>query len=670
MPKFTTLKDSNYLKGMNSVDDPKALGDGECVELVNAVPDYPLRMRRGCAGKIILESGSVESRPFYARFGDYEYVFFWAGIYLYCMPYTPDYPEYMTADTVKYISSPDNPVMSIGVNQEFDFVRIGDIVYTRASNPSSIQNYKMIAIEYVPVLGVFMGRVVPHAGHDVPGLDETSLRYDTADGRKVFTGNFAFGYSLTLVRRTDNGGIMTAYAPGLIESCEAPSKRRGIIRDSSAAGDTSASIYIRPSGLLWADNSYGFTHVRIYRTRNLYSKIVKDGLETDAERQQFVNGAARYFLMDVPVSHFYGDAGRLIEIEDTVSEGALLGETNQLTSYNYTMPPPDGYRMLYFKDRLFLMGEWGKVYFSEIPGGDGGGDTEFAQTEKDKYALWFKPLHNRIDLDAEERTASTGLDYLGDDLYLFKSNKVYMILGGNPVLSPPRSVSDKSGCPFPDTIRRAILFGQEALFYLSGAGPVIISAGGNSRPFTEFRVKELWAETGSELFKAGVDYNLLSLDRVRWCSAAFWDGTLWIFFQLKDDENYGLFKDTKIFGFRSTSETNGAFEVSLANLNDKYNINNLAITSGNHAVTISNMSGYPASSKVAAVRFLADESLLDTLRSDDGAVIDRARPEFRLLSRKIYPGPLERNMSEMFRAVAYCDFGGGADKKGHGSFRL
>jgi len=657
MPKLNLLKDSNYLKGMNSVDDPKALQDGECVELVNAIPDYPLRMRKGCDGKIILESGQVTSKPFYASFNHREYIFFWIDGGLYSIRYNPDDQAQNTATPVKYFDSDTNiviPVVST-LDRQFDFVRIDGTLYSRASADMNAQVY-MFAIEHVLEFGIdhgFRGRAVPNDSFDNhPKLDNNSLRYSTDTGNKVFAGNFAFGYSLTLVRRNGTSIIEMAYAPGLIESPEIPSGRSGIIRDSAQSNTDSASIYIKPSSVIPAVNAYGFTHIRIYRTHNLTADLLKKMFTTDAEKYEFINGAARYFLIDIPLWQLQPSVS--VEIEDTVSESALLGEVNQLTSYNYTFPPADGYKMLYFKDRLFLMGARGSVFFSEIPGGDGGSDIEFAQIERNKYALWFMPLHHRIDLDSEEQTESTGLDHFGDDLYMFKSNKVYMIVGGNPVLAPLRAVNEESGCSFPDTISRAVLFGQEVLFYLSNMGPVIIQVGGGARPFIEFKISELWPETGSDLFKKQRYIPIFIPDGVRWCTSAFWNNTLWVFFQFADKDNYAHFTDTKIFGFHSSGETNGAFEIRLADLADKYYINNLVVTNRNQALTIGDMSGFTLMSKVSLVNFLSNELSSDTLTYDTDS--DSVRPNFRLLSREIYPGALERNISELFRLVGYCDF--------------
>ena len=653
MPKMLTAKDTNYVKGMNSLDDPKILSDGEAVEIVNAIPGIPLKMRDGCEGKVLYYwrdtyyekiSGYVVSEPFYMSIHDKEYVFFWTKDTVGGTNVTRRL-WYIDLSDLLQNTPPAIQLLSVWgasfVPQEveFNFVRIGDIIYTRRK----YGNNNMFAIEFKSNNLTFAAREVPAADfteHPVLGQNSFDI---SANG--IFTGSIAFGYSLTLVRRIDTASPnpITTYAPGLIESPEAPSSRYGVIMSNTSGFGLGINIIPVTTGVE-EDNVYGFTHVRVYRTENLYASLPNPGGGmADPENQAHLAGATRYFVMDVPLSYFVNNGSvPTVAVPDTVPPAALDGEMNQLQSFNYTFPPPDGYRMLYFKNRLFLMGEKGAVYFSEIPGGDGGGDAEFAQVDKAKYSLWFKPLHWRLELDVEESTASTGIDYYGDDLYLFKENKVYMIIGSDPLGSPLRTVNDKTGCPFPDTITRAIIGGREVLFYLGNVGPTLISEGGNSRPFTEFKVKELWPESKSRIWGGGANG--------QYCSAAFWNNVLWVFYiginlRLPDET------ENKMFGYISTDEVAGAFEIRIADLESKYTTGNLAITNDNRAIAISE-----AGSNIVSVDFLGNAESCDTLKVSGSDVPHSARPNFRLLSRKLYPGPLERSISELFRATSYCDF--------------
>jgi hypothetical protein len=682
MPKFLTAKDTNYVKGMNSLDDPKILSDGEAAEIVNAIPDIPLKMRRGCVGKIITDSGGnpyrIVSKPFYVSYpatnylGRYELLFFWRGdasgsaqlcYFNLRLPYSQIIPT-------SAVSISNSNVLP----SKFDFTRVGNIIYTRASNPydNNVEIYKMFAIEINDRYGLEVTvRKVPTAGFNAQITLQNNIQYmpGLAVGYEyqTFSPSSAFGYSATYVRRVNTTGadatgrIMT-YAPGLIESPEIPSSRWGVVLPTIAP--SRFSILVKPGITLTPNNNYGFTHVRIYRTENLYSTLSTSPIATLDDKINSMAGAVRYFVMDIPISSFFdGNNNQLPSIDqiddpyilarfaDTVTPDALKGEMNQLFAFNYTLPPADGYRMLYFKNRLFLMGERGMVYFSEIPGGDGGGDLEFATTEYAKYALWFKPLTYRLELDVGEHTASTGLDYFGDDLYLFKENKVYMIIGGDPLASPLRTVNDKTGCPFPDTITRAIIGGREVLFYLGNAGPMLITDGGNSRPFTEFKVKELWPESRSALYRVSeITYDHSNIEL---CSAVFWNNTLWVFIR-EYDSSVASYRpvSSKIFGYRSTDEANGAFEVRIADIEKKYIITDLVTTNDNRAITISDI----LSVGMALVDFLSNEESCDTLQEAPDGDIHSARPTFSLLSRKIYPGPLERSISELFRVTSYCDF--------------
>jgi len=676
-------KDSNYVEGMNTLDEAKVLHDGEAVEIVNAIPGIPPRMRKGCAGQVLTYSGLpatilyVVSKPFHTTVpshyggaaGSIEATFFWAKdrysqnahrCYLCYVKHS--YASYPAAVPVVY---GNNSPVYVDVYNElndrygFDFAVVGNIVYARYYSTENRRG-KMFAVELFNSGGSFplKGREIPNSTWNA-GLSFSANEFRSelvSQSEATVAGSFAFGYSMTLVRRTDaDPGVIHTYAPGTIESTEAV-ESRAAYWDSDLPDGTPVRLWIKPASLggIRQNNEWGFTHVRIYRTDNLAGSFDSDA--GNRTIRQILNGATRFFLMDVPIEAFYNGLNQLQEVADTTTVGSLQGELNQLSSYNYTFPPADGHKMIYFKDRLFLMGEKGAVFFSEIPGGDGGGDEGYAQTHKDKYALWFKPLINRLDLDVEERTASAGMAALGGDLYLFKENKVYMIIGGDPTaFNAYRTANDKSGCPFPDTITKAMLSGQEVLFYMGNAGPAYITAGGNGRQFTEFKIKEFWPDTGSDLFKGWWEYHDRR-DGVQNCAAAFWNNTIWVFLQFGSYVT-GTLKETKIFGYVSAGETNGAFEVRLADNAgfSKYQVNNIVITNDNKAVTVGDCI-FNNSLKTVFVDFLSNEESYDTLQGGQDAEVVKARPNFTLLSRKIYPGPLERSISELFRVTAYTEF--------------
>ena len=626
--KMITVSDSNYRRGMNSLDDPKALADGECAALVNALPGYPLRPRKGSSFTSVLGGYALASKPFYmsAKMWDgrvRQWAFFWV--------------KNTGGDhSLRYVNV-DQPSMQGevgGVNYQstelvyarrFDFQFIDKVLYTLVNFiPNGTYSFGASVMYAIEADGVdrFMAREIPPNGIDSAAVELSVSAQDVNDG--TFRGEIFFGYTYTFVRRGNQGEHRTDYVSGDMETAEAVSSRIAFARPASVNVSPVANLFVdmkivRPINL----EQYGFTHIRLYRTRNLIGGY-SGNLNSDGAHE-FAAGADKYFLMDVPIPSNVG-VGASISVQDTVSIGAHLGEMNQLASFGYTMPPGVGRNMLYFKDRLFMGSDDGKVFFSEVPGGDGGGDVGFAQTAKGKYALWFKPMDYHLDLDVEEGIPITGLASLGDDLYIFKQNRVYTVVGGDPITAPWRAISDNTGCPYPNAITKCIVAGQEALFFLSSAGPMLITAGGYIKPFDEFKVKDLWPEAGSGWIKPES------------CSASFWSNTLWLSFETASRSN-------KIFGYLSSGEDNGAFEVThfYSSL-----LNQLMITTAGRALSVCEVSGY-----VFLVDFLGAGVSID---SYSGAISGDFAITIELRSRKIYPGPEERSVSELFRFVAYCEF--------------
>ena len=647
MPRVTTLKDSNYNRGMNTCDDPKALSDGECVEMINAFPDFPLKLRKGCSGKVILGEGNVfsnvQGKPFcFGGADNAQHVLFWAtrhapsgrGMELFDAVFSNN-GEFLRVETIRYLHNAAEPISfsaARGVSVT-GFVPVGDIIYTRIDIQETIGGTPiLIAIEFSG--GRYRGRRVPFSTNSFQQtLSQTdALRY-AADPLGIFVGNFAYGYSITLVRRVGSAPL-DSYVPGVIETPEAVGTRGSIIRDDADSHDK-ADIYLKQTDFNIAP-IWGFTHVRLYRTDNLYSTLIEKGFNTDKDRRQFINGAPRKFLMDIPIA----DWADGVEIKDVITEAAIMGEMNLMAADQYAFPPTGFNKMCYFKDRMFLLGGSGSVYFSEIPGGDGGGSSEFAQVEYNKYALWFKPLHYRIDLDIEERTPATGIIGHGDDLFMFKTNRAYMIISGDPLLSPLRRISDDVGCLYGDSLINAKISEREVLFFVGNLGPMLLHAGGDIRPFTGFKIAEFWPDSNGELVKTSGHFGV-----AEWCTAAFWDNAIWIFYKIQDQA-------PKIFLYTSKEEIAGASEIRLASLENKYEISSVVVLSNNKAISISDV---PSLTSIASVDFLGSEQSEDTLKPMSGDT-ERARVEFQVLSRKIYPGPKEMSISELYSLVAYCKF--------------
>lgn len=613
--RMITTGDSNYRRGMNSLDDPKALADGECAELVNLLPGYPLRPRMG---SVVTPLGStlgnytLESKPYYAVFkmdsgGNGEYLFY--VIRLASGEYKLRYTNAKNLGASDVVAEIDFSAIHPA---RVSFQMVDGVLYMTVmfSYGASI-NSMMFAIENSG--GGFVGRKIP-GPTDIQSYAAHCNRNNTPGSSDVGT---LYGYSYTLVRRKDVPATdtSTAYVPGLIETPEDVNKRLCVESYAYYANELSLPLASGDRAVL--SGQYGFTHIRWYRTRNLRGAFdASSDIIKDQGTAAFVKGADRYFLMDAPLGE--------LRVIDDIPDGDLSGEMNQLTSFNYTMPPPVGRDIVYFKDRLFMSANDGRVFFSEIPGGDGGGDVGFAQDEKTKFALWFKPTDYRLDLDIEEGVPVTGMASLGDDLYLFKQSRVYSIAGGDPMSAPLRVIADNVGCPYPDAITKCVINDQEALFFLSGAGPMLITEGGRVTPLNEFKIAGLWPDKG--LNKNG-DY-----------AASFWNNMLLV------SGASAVVGAGRMFGYASSGEDVGAFVVETS---AGYSIKGQAmVTIDGKALFVGQMGN-----SAAAVDFMGAGASEDRLSS--GTIYPVA---VRFRSRKLYPGPEERSVSELYQLTWYCYF--------------
>jgi hypothetical protein len=264
----------------------------------------------------------------------------------------------------------------------------------------------------------------------------------------------------------------------------------------------------------------GATHLRVSRT-----------LEQTTEA--LAQSATKFFLFDLPL----GVTQKAFN--DNTSNESLSGETNQLVT-GYSVAPPAAF-IEYVKGRLFLMDTTGRVYYSETAGGDGGTDLETAQAYPQAWSSMFKPITYYLDCDHVDGQLSSGMKRLGDDLFFFKERKLFALFGGDPQSAPLSPVSDKVGCAFPYTITKCEikgLFGK-CLLFLGNDGPMVLQEGGRIRPFSEFKIKELWPEKSLELYsELDTDYDWI----VHNCTAAFYKNTWWILYQTKAGTN-------RIFGY-------------------------------------------------------------------------------------------------------------------------
>ena len=186
---------------------------------------------------------------------------------------------------------------------------------------------------------------------------------------------------------------------------------------------------------------------------------------------------------------------------DTTSDDTLSGETNQLVMDQYNTAP-EGEFVEYHRNRFWIMVSSGKAYYSEQPGGDGGIDTDLAILYPQRYSAMWKEYLYFMDNDSEDGQKGMGIARLGDDLYFFKENKIFALYGGDPTANDAVLVSGNIGCAFKHTITKTEIKGlfRDCILFMSNRGPYVLMEGGELRPFTEFKIAELWPEHSDELY--------------------------------------------------------------------------------------------------------------------------------------------------------------------------
>ena len=397
----------------------------------------------------------------------------------------------------------------------------------------------------------------------------------------------------------------------------------------------------------------GATHLRVFRTRTFQG----EGAAVNAA------GATAFFLMDLPlgVSSYTFD--------DTTSDDTLSGETNQCITQNYTNAPTIAKFITYIKNRMVLFGistKKGLAYFSEGPGGDGGTDLVAAQTYPMKWASLYKPTEYFVDLDSEDQQDDNGMCRSSNDLYFFRETKTYVMLGGdvaNPN-SSPTLVSSKIGCAFPHTVTPCEVkgfFGNCVLF-LSNEGPMVITEGGRMRPFSEFKIKELWPEKSQELYgdlktfattKAYIQTN---------CTAQYCDNTWWVFYRnyAGVQRCFGYYFDPAVES--EPSAPRGPFEMKSASIGVAFGeYKNLRAhflipgTKANVAIGLIGITGSTTDAEFVSCRFLGNGTDFR-----DKCIISSTsyygKYDLKMESRPIYTSQDEVIVGELLSVDCRCEF--------------
>jgi hypothetical protein len=494
---YLQFKEVPPIRGMNTIDDPKSLKPGECVELVNAFPGSPPIPRRGCKGVLLDGYGDlIFFAPAIAMNVDEStFIFVW-GYDDITDSYTLlkiDIDGGGAVVVAGYATFNTPPVFSAENAFGCAYLAAGESMVAW-KNASFALGAKVIESDGATVRDMCIS--------DAAEVLSVVAVGDNSAG--VFSNGDCFDYSFTFVRRDDSSAWkegatpssiilphsvteafddpepqrVDTYLPGVVEGVELYENRKSI---SISGAFTKYNVKITIKSIYLAAVAQGATHLRVCRTRR-------------QESVENAKGATRFSLAYLPL-HV-----STTEFIDSTSDAAMALETNQFTMAGYTVMP-DVNIIKFHAGRMFALDRTGKAYYSEVPGGDGS-DLELALQYPQKYASMFKPFSYFLDMDSEDTFESTGMASLGNDLYFFKERKIYALFGGDPSAAARTCINENIGCAFPNTITECEIKGSfgNCILFLSNEGPYCILEGGRVVPFSLFKIKELWPDKSDELF--------------------------------------------------------------------------------------------------------------------------------------------------------------------------
>ncbi|RPH88496.1 MAG: hypothetical protein EHM66_00370 [Deltaproteobacteria bacterium] len=550
------FSDGAPVYGMNTVDDPKRLKKGECVRLLNMLPGDPPVPRLGCTGRLLSGTTGYRFLPpgISFTYGGVIYAVVWIYDSV-ALEYKLIVVDIDAGTFTELGAATFDPSVTTVL---FDMTTINAYVYASISERIGLWEGAAHGIGHKVVEGDSVVRDMCLSS--VASVNAVTV---AGTGGVVETGFYSFAFQY--VRRNDAaafeaGGPVTGmilppnitanykpkridtFLPGLCIGVETIANRK--IQEAT----TDTSIFTIDMDILNDHEEaiyQGATHLRVSRT-------LKQTTSDLAE------AATHFFLCDLPLL-----GTGTSSFTDNVPSATLEGEVNQVIT-GYSAAPPAAF-IEYVKGRLFLMATDGRVYYSESIGGDGGTDLETAQANPQPWASLFKPTTYMLDCDYIDGQLAAGMKRLGDDLFMFKERKTFALFGGDPLSAVVSQVSNQVGCAFPYTITKCEikgLFGN-CLLFLGNDGPMVLQEGGRIRPFSEFKIQELWPERSSELYsELDLDYDWI----VHNCSAAFYKNIWWILYQTKAGVN-------KIFGYyfdpdlgSDSSAPHGPFQFEFASM--------------------------------------------------------------------------------------------------------
>lgn len=659
---FTKTVENAPVYGMNTVDHPATLNNGECELLVNAFPSNPPKIRRGC--KFVFENAY--------------------GI-------AQEVAKYLLNDTVEAL------LYLAFTNDQYNVVsKIND-------SGTILTSLKFSGIPYFSMLpahnsmylimdkdpetwnvseGEFHtdapnNKVIEFDGHTVRDMCISLSGYVSVFTQETVVSLYYgltlekyYGYQFTYVRRTDNaafanGGfasyviipagvtnnmpvLMTTYLPGAVEGIALPAYH------CTKLTGTNNAIRLHRDDCSSHDAAIrqGATHIRVFRS-----------LGQDSEENAL--GATKYWVMDIPI------AGGTGEYVDKTTDAELGGEFNTCFMDKYTVAPKAKFAEFH-KGRMWLYGiagNEGYAMYSEIAGGDGCTDIELATRYPQKYASMFKPTEYYVDCDHNDNLIDTGIARLNNDLYFFKESKIYALFGGDPTLATVECISEHVGCAFPHTITKCEINGVygECILFMSMKGPYVLKAGGTVIPATQFKIKELWPEQSTELFSGfRDDYT----DSFRICSADFYLNTWWLFCRPLNTQYY---EASKMFGIyfspNLVNESSDPMGAMTLEFNDEINVvPKVLVPKSTYEATLlctardNNEESFIE--RPVYCNFLGNKADAGESRYIDDVIRVLALPDeidsysynFKLLSRRMYPESKPEIVSKFISLTAMCHF--------------
>lgn len=513
--------------GMNTVDDARTLRPGQCVRLLNALPGNPPQILNGSTGSALVGTNTYRFIPPGISF---EYG---AEIYAVVWVYDATSTNYkliaIKISNKTFAEYGDAAIVGTQVPM-FDFINIHSCIYAVSNGMSSWKgSANSVGIKVIEGPATVRALSFSYAA---------AITSVTRSSGSVFTLDKFVQYAFQYVRKNDatsfttgtpvSGMILppalagkvpitaTTFLPGAMIGPEDTANRKSLQFTTGNQG--AVTIDIDYAGDHAKALAQGATHIRVSRSLEQDSLILAEG-------------ATKFFLFDLPLL-----GTGTTSFTDSVTNASLSGEDNQLIT-GYTSAP-DASFVEYVKGRLFLMTDAGLVYYSESVGGDGGTNMLSAQSNPQAWASLFNPILYFLDCDKVDSQLGMGMKRLGDDLFMWKERKIFALFGGDPS-TPLSSVSNTIGCAFPYTITKAEISGSigNCILFLSNEGPMIMQEGGRLRPFSEFKIKELWPTESDDLYsELDTNYDWA----IHNCSAVYFRNIWWILYK-KFDGTYKMF---------------------------------------------------------------------------------------------------------------------------------